>query len=216
MLALWPAVAMSNVVFNLRPDVLDAIMQLQHFENQFLPNALRKFFKETAPLSVRSDILSDLIAKFSERFCTCNPHLQLSQGMASVQSTLCEILSTPHSTRELEVWGSVSKRIQGQSPGRGLGTIFLELTTLLSIYAKSSATVTMNVNLAYWLVDKKVHFVWLFIDSPILVIGWTQHFQVFELHVFPFGIHILVGLLWCHDVQHLGCRTCSFDQAVIV
>ena len=55
-------------------------MQLQHFENQFLPNALRKFFKETAPLSVRNDILSDLIAKFSERFCACNPHLQLSQG----------------------------------------------------------------------------------------------------------------------------------------
>lgn len=62
-----------------RPDVLDAIMQLQHFENQFLPNALRKFFKETAPLSVRNDILSELIAKFSERFCACNPHLQLSQ-----------------------------------------------------------------------------------------------------------------------------------------
>ena len=55
-------------------------MQLQHFENQFLPNALRKFFKETAPLSVRNDILSDLITKFSERFCACNPHLQLSQG----------------------------------------------------------------------------------------------------------------------------------------
>jgi len=63
-----------------RPDVLDAIMQLQHFENQFLPNALRKFFKETAPLSVRNDILSDLITKFSERFCACNPHLQLSHG----------------------------------------------------------------------------------------------------------------------------------------
>jgi len=63
-------------------------MQLQHFENQFLPNALRKFFKETAPLSVRNDILSDLIAKFSERFCTCNPHLQLSQGMVLIMQQL--------------------------------------------------------------------------------------------------------------------------------
>ena len=70
----------TSIVFNCRPDVLDAIMQLQHFENQFLPNALRKFFEETAPLSVRNDILSELIAKFSERFCACNPHLQLSQG----------------------------------------------------------------------------------------------------------------------------------------
>jgi len=62
-----------------RPDVLDEIVKLQHFENQFLPNALRQFFKETAPLSERTDYLGDLITKFSERFCACNPQLQLSQ-----------------------------------------------------------------------------------------------------------------------------------------
>ena len=86
------AVIMTAFVSNCRPDVLDAIVQLQHFQNQFLPNALRTFFKETAPLSVRNDILSDLITKFSERFCTCNPQLQLSQGKTILLWVFCLLL----------------------------------------------------------------------------------------------------------------------------
>lgn len=62
-----------------RQDILDEIVTLQNFENQFLPNALRKFFKETIPPNERNDFLSNLVKKFSERFCTCNPQLNLSQ-----------------------------------------------------------------------------------------------------------------------------------------
>ena len=32
-----------------RRDVLEELVKLQNFENQFLPNALRKFFQETHP-----------------------------------------------------------------------------------------------------------------------------------------------------------------------
>ncbi|ESO08602.1 hypothetical protein HELRODRAFT_190783 [Helobdella robusta] len=62
-----------------RPDVLDEIMKLQNFENQFLPNALRRFFRETATPGERNDYLSMLVKKFVQRFCVCNPQLQLSQ-----------------------------------------------------------------------------------------------------------------------------------------
>jgi F-box protein 8 len=62
-----------------RQDVLDEIVKLQNFENQFLPNALRKFFRETIPPNERNNYLSDLVKKFSERFCTCNPQLRLTQ-----------------------------------------------------------------------------------------------------------------------------------------
>jgi hypothetical protein len=63
-----------------RPDILDHIVQLQSFENQFLPNALRKFFNETGPPNERNDYLSYLVDKFSNRFCECNPNLGFSKG----------------------------------------------------------------------------------------------------------------------------------------
>lgn len=62
-----------------RQDVLDEIVKLQNFGNQFLPNALRQFFRETIPPNERNEFLSNLVKKFSERFCDCNPQLNLSQ-----------------------------------------------------------------------------------------------------------------------------------------
>lgn len=67
-----------------RQDILDEVMKLQNFENQFLPNALRKFFKETATPGERTEYLSDLVKKFAQRFCSCNPHLRLSQDTVYV------------------------------------------------------------------------------------------------------------------------------------
>ncbi|KAI0212830.1 F-box only protein 8 [Lamellibrachia satsuma] len=62
-----------------RRDVLDRLVELQNFRNHFLPNALRCFFRETHPPNERSDYLSTLVEKFSQRFCECNPQLGLSQ-----------------------------------------------------------------------------------------------------------------------------------------
>ena len=66
--------------FPFRPAVLDRLVELQNYENQFLPNALRRFFKETSPPNERNDYLSILVEKFSQRFCECNPHLGLHKG----------------------------------------------------------------------------------------------------------------------------------------
>ena len=63
-----------------RRDVLDELVKLQNFEDQFLPNALRKFFNETRPPNERGSYLHTLVEKFSERFCACNPNLGLSKG----------------------------------------------------------------------------------------------------------------------------------------
>lgn len=65
--------------------MLDHIVQLQSFENQFLPNALRKFFNETGPPNERNDYLSYLVEKFSDRFCACNPNLGLSKGGSKIE-----------------------------------------------------------------------------------------------------------------------------------
>lgn len=68
------------IFFSSRRDILDELVKLQNFEDQFLPNALRKFFNETRPPNERGSYLHTLVDKFSERFCTCNPNLGLSKG----------------------------------------------------------------------------------------------------------------------------------------
>ena len=64
-----------------RPEILDKLIELQNFENQFLPNALRTFFNETSPPNERNDYLSTLVDRFSQRFCECNPQLGFSKGL---------------------------------------------------------------------------------------------------------------------------------------
>lgn len=67
-----------------RRDALSKMVQLQNFENQFLPNALRNFFGEVSAPEQRGDYLEDIIEKFSERFCSCNPQLGLSKDAVFV------------------------------------------------------------------------------------------------------------------------------------
>ena len=75
--------------------MLDHLVKLQNFENQFLPNALRKFFNAAHPPNERGSYLHTLVEKFSERFCACNPHLGLSQGKGHVKLGLDRVIHTP-------------------------------------------------------------------------------------------------------------------------
>lgn len=61
-----------------RRDVLDCLIELHNYKNQFLPNALRKLFISIQAPSDRGNYLHALLEKFSARFCRCNPHLGLS------------------------------------------------------------------------------------------------------------------------------------------
>lgn len=63
-------------------------MALQNFENQFLPNALRRFFTHTHPPNDRGSYLQCLVEQFSTRFCQCNPQLGLSKGDTDIHLSL--------------------------------------------------------------------------------------------------------------------------------
>ncbi|XP_039274502.2 F-box only protein 8-like [Styela clava] len=69
---------------NTRNDVLDELLKLQSFKNQFLPNALRKFFQAVdAPIS-RGEYLNLLIDKFAVRFCNDNPDIALVPEIVAI------------------------------------------------------------------------------------------------------------------------------------
>ena len=65
-----------------RRDVLDELVTLHNFSNQFLPNALRDFFRHIHAPEERGEYLETLITKFSHRFCTCNPGLVRDLGLS--------------------------------------------------------------------------------------------------------------------------------------
>lgn len=65
-----------------RRDVLDELVKLHNFSNQFLPNALRDFFRHIHAPEERGEYLETLITKFSHRFCTCNPGLVRELGLS--------------------------------------------------------------------------------------------------------------------------------------
>ncbi|WAQ99502.1 FBX8-like protein [Mya arenaria] len=67
-----------------RPDVLDCVMQIQNFGNQFLPNAMRKLFQHISAPSERGSYLEQIIDRFAGRFCSCNPHLGLEKDAVYV------------------------------------------------------------------------------------------------------------------------------------
>lgn len=69
---------------NRRRDVLDKLVHLQNFEKQFLPNALRNLFCTISAPEQRGDLLTEMIEKFSERFCSCNPNLGLTKDTVFV------------------------------------------------------------------------------------------------------------------------------------
>lgn len=62
-----------------RRDILEHLVQLQDFENLFLPTALRQFFSEVSAPDERGSYLTEMMEKFSERYCRCNPNLGLSK-----------------------------------------------------------------------------------------------------------------------------------------
>ncbi|TSX30739.1 F-box only protein 8 [Bagarius yarrelli] len=62
-------------------DVLDELVKLHNFSNQFLPNALRDFFRHIHAPEERGEYLETLITKFSHRFCACNPTLVRDVGL---------------------------------------------------------------------------------------------------------------------------------------
>jgi len=62
-------------------DILERLIELQSYENQFLPNALRQFFAKLDAPEDRNEYLSVLIENFSKRFHECNKDLGLSIGL---------------------------------------------------------------------------------------------------------------------------------------
>ncbi|XP_067885404.1 F-box only protein 8 isoform X2 [Heterodontus francisci] len=65
-----------------RRDVLDELVTLHNFSNQFLPNALREFFRHIHAPEERGEYLETLITKFSQRFCACNPAITRDLGLS--------------------------------------------------------------------------------------------------------------------------------------
>lgn len=74
--------AIHDLSTNFRPDVLDHLMEMKNFSNQFLANALRKFFKEISAPKERDNFLSRILDRFSHKFVQCNPNLSISSGKA--------------------------------------------------------------------------------------------------------------------------------------
>ncbi|XP_068607266.1 F-box only protein 8 [Brachionichthys hirsutus] len=73
---------MLRIYLDERRDVLDELVTLHNFRNQFLPNALRNFFRQIHAPEERGEYLETLITKFSHRFCTCNPGLVRELGLS--------------------------------------------------------------------------------------------------------------------------------------
>ena len=58
--------------------MLENVIKLHNYENQFLATALRRFFAKVAAVPAqRTAYLSLLLEQFSRRFCACNPQLEL-------------------------------------------------------------------------------------------------------------------------------------------
>ncbi|KAM9477697.1 F-box only protein 8 [Clarias gariepinus] len=72
---------MLRIYLDERRDVLDELVTLHNFSNQFLPNALRDFFRHIHAPEERGEYLETLITKFSHRFCACNPALVRDVGL---------------------------------------------------------------------------------------------------------------------------------------
>lgn len=83
-----------------RRQVLDHLIELQNYENQFLPQALRRFFRSLQAPNTQNNYLRALLEKFSLRFCNCNPHLGLNSDMVYILCfsliMLSVDLSSPH------------------------------------------------------------------------------------------------------------------------
>jgi len=124
-------------------DILEHLISLQNFNNQFLPNALRKFFARTLAPDDHGNYLHVLLEKFSRRFCDCNPHLGLSPDTVYIVSfsliMLSVDLSSPHvknkmSKREFirNVRRAVGHRIDDEWCGHLYDNVYLDGTIITS------------------------------------------------------------------------------------
>lgn len=66
-------------LFKENKSVLENTIRLHNYENQFLPTALRRFFSKIEAPNERNSYLTLILEKFSKRFCSCNPQLDLSE-----------------------------------------------------------------------------------------------------------------------------------------
>lgn len=73
-------------------DILERLIELQSYENQFLPNALRQFFAKLDAPEDRNEYLSVLIENFSKRFHECNKDLGLSTGTRLCLSLIFDLI----------------------------------------------------------------------------------------------------------------------------
>lgn len=67
-----------RIYLKTRLDVLEELIELQNYKNQFLPNALRAFFHAVHAPQAQADSLNFLLDKFSRQFCRDNPNEHLT------------------------------------------------------------------------------------------------------------------------------------------
>lgn len=91
-----------------RSDVLDELIKLQSYKNQFLPNALRKFFQAVDSPTSRGEYLNLLIDKFAQRFCSDNPQLALTPEIVAILSYSLILLSVDLTSPQVK--NKMSKR----------------------------------------------------------------------------------------------------------
>lgn len=73
-----------RIYLHTRLDVLDELISLQNYKNQFLPNALRAFFQAVHAPTSQGDSLNLLLDKFSLRFCRDNPNEHLTPEVVTI------------------------------------------------------------------------------------------------------------------------------------
>lgn len=113
-------------MFKERRDIFDKLVEFHDYGNQFLPNALRRFFSGIQVSSDRRDSqlsyqLSYLVDKFSERFCACNPHLRLSKDTVFVVCFSLILLSvdlcSPHIRNKMSKREFIKNTIRAAGSG---------------------------------------------------------------------------------------------------
>lgn len=69
---------------NENQEIMDSMIRLQNFHDIFLPKALRAFFKVMGIPNFQNFYFHRWLEKFSQRFCDCNPNLDLNPEMVYI------------------------------------------------------------------------------------------------------------------------------------
>lgn len=81
-------------LFKENKPVLENVIKLHNYENQFLPTALRCFFTKIEAPKERNQYLALILEKFSKRFCLCNPNSLLTEDTVYIICFSLILLST--------------------------------------------------------------------------------------------------------------------------